>query len=50
MNFWVGMFVGIVISAVGFSGLAAVADRGVDQIKNSAENLLKEDLKHGKQD
>lgn len=41
MNFWLGVFVGIVISAVGFSGLAAVADRGVDQIKTYSENIVK---------
>ncbi len=49
MNFWLGVFVGIVISAVGFSGLAAMADKGVDQIKTSAENLLKENSTHDNQ-
>lgn len=33
MNFIVGVIVGIVIATVGFSGIARMADRGVDKIK-----------------
>lgn len=39
MNFWLGVLVGIVVSAVGFSGLATVADRGVASIQNQAKNI-----------
>jgi len=33
MNFIVGVIVGIVIATVGFSGVARMADKGVDKIK-----------------
>jgi hypothetical protein len=33
MNFIAGVIVGIVIATVGFSGIAKMADRGVDKIK-----------------
>lgn len=33
MNFIVGVIVGIVIATVGFTGIARMADRGVDKIK-----------------
>jgi hypothetical protein len=33
MNFIAGVIVGIVIATVGFSGIAKMADKGVDKIK-----------------
>jgi hypothetical protein len=33
MNFIAGVIVGIVIATVGFSGIAKMADKGVDTIK-----------------
>lgn len=39
MNFWLGVVVGVVVSAVGFSGIAAMADRGVVTIQNQARTL-----------
>jgi len=33
MNFLAGVIVGIVIATVGFSGVARMADKGVDKIK-----------------
>lgn len=39
MNFWVGVLVGIIVSAVGFSGIAALADHGVATIQNQAKTL-----------
>ena len=33
MNFIVGVIVGIVIATVGFSGIAKMADKGVDKVK-----------------
>lgn len=39
MNFWLGVVVGIVVSAVGFSGMATVADRGVATIQSQAKSL-----------
>ncbi len=33
MNFIAGVIVGIVIATVGFSGVARMADKGVDKIK-----------------
>ena len=33
MNFIVGVITGIVIATVGFSGIARMADKGVDKVK-----------------
>ena len=33
MNFLVGVIVGIVIATVGFGGIAKIADKGIDKIK-----------------
>ena len=33
VNFIVGVIVGIVIATVGFSGIAKMADKGVDKVK-----------------
>jgi hypothetical protein len=38
-NFVFGIITGIVVSTIGFSGVARVADRGVDLIKYEARNL-----------
>ena len=33
INFIVGVIVGIVVATVGFSGIAKMADKGVDKVK-----------------
>jgi hypothetical protein len=33
MNFILGIILGIVIATVGFSGIARMADKGVDKVK-----------------
>lgn len=33
MNFILGVILGIVIATVGFSGIAKMADKGVDKVK-----------------
>lgn len=33
MNFVTGIILGIVIATVGFSGIARMADKGVDKVK-----------------
>ncbi len=33
MNFIAGFIVGIVVATVGFSGIAKMADKGVDKVK-----------------
>ena len=33
MNFITGIILGIVIATVGFSGIARLADKGVDKVK-----------------
>lgn len=33
INFIVGIILGIVIATVGFSGIAKMADKGVDKVK-----------------
>ena len=32
-NFLVGVVLGIVVATVGFSGIAKIADKGVDKVK-----------------
>jgi uncharacterized membrane-anchored protein YhcB (DUF1043 family) len=38
-KFLIGVVVGIVISTVGFSGIARLADRGVQTIQNQTKEL-----------
>jgi len=33
MNFLTGVIVGIIVATVGFSGIAKMADKGVDKLK-----------------
>ncbi len=39
MQFIIGIIVGIVIATVGFSGVARMMDRGVDAVKNQAQEI-----------
>ena len=39
MGYIVAFILGVVISTIGFSGVAQVADRGVDLIKHEARTL-----------
>jgi hypothetical protein len=39
MNFFTGIIVGIVIATVGLTGIARMADRGVNLIKHEARQL-----------
>ena len=39
MNFWAGVLVGIVVSAVGFSGILTILDRGVAVVQTPATQL-----------
>jgi hypothetical protein len=41
MNFIAGVIVGIVIATVGFSGIAKMADKGVDKIKEVTVEQVK---------
>lgn len=41
MNFIAGVIVGIVIATVGFSGIARMADKGVDKIKEVTQEQVK---------
>lgn len=41
MNFIYGVIFGIVISTVGFSGIAKMADKGVDKIKEVTVEQVK---------
>jgi hypothetical protein len=41
MNFIVGVIFGIVISTVGFHGVARVLDNGVSMIKDASRNVDK---------
>lgn len=41
MNFIAGVIVGIVIATVGFSGIAKIADKGVDKIKEVTVEQVK---------
>jgi hypothetical protein len=38
-NLIVGFVLGIVVASVGFTGVARIFDRGVDQIKNQSQEL-----------
>jgi hypothetical protein len=39
MNFWVGVLVGIVISAVGIGGVVGILDRAVETVKTQVTRL-----------
>lgn len=39
MNFWVGVLVGIVVSAVGISGILGILDRSVVAVRTQATQL-----------
>jgi len=41
MNFITGVIFGIVISTVGFSGIAQLADTGIHQIQSIAKGTIK---------
>jgi hypothetical protein len=41
MNFIYGVIFGIVIATVGFSGIARMADKGVDKIKEVTQEQVK---------
>ena len=38
-KFLTGFVLGIVVSTIGFSGLARMADRGVDQLKQTSQEV-----------
>jgi hypothetical protein len=40
-KFVVGFVLGVVVSTIGFTGLARVADRGVEQLKESSQEVVK---------
>jgi hypothetical protein len=40
-KFIVGFVLGLVVASVGFTGLARMADHGVDTIKSNAQELSK---------
>lgn len=37
----VGFVIGIVVSTIGFTGLARVADRGVEHLKETSQEVAK---------
>ena len=40
-KFIVGFVLGIVVSTIGFTGLARVADRGVEHLKETSQEVAK---------
>jgi len=38
---FIGFILGLVVAAVGFSGIARMLDKGVDQIKTQSQELAK---------
>ena len=40
-KFVIGFVLGVVVSTIGFTGLARVADRGVEQLKESSQEVAK---------
>jgi len=40
-NFFFGVFIGIVVATVGFNGVTSILDRGVDSIKNGAQEYVR---------
>ena len=43
-KFIVGFVLGLVVASVGFTGLARMADHGVESIKSNAQELSKEKI------
>ena len=41
MNFLLGFILGIVVSTVGFSGIAKMADNGVNKVKEVTQEQVK---------
>jgi hypothetical protein len=37
----IGFVLGVIVSTIGFSGLARVADRGVESIKQTSQEVAK---------
>lgn len=42
-NYILGFVTGVVVSAVGFTGLAAVADQGITKLKSSLQILVEKE-------
>ena len=40
-KFMFGFVLGVVVSSIGFTGLARVADRGVEHLKESSKEVAK---------
>ena len=40
-RFIVGFVLGVVVSTIGFTGLARVADRGVEHLKETSQEVAK---------
>jgi len=40
-KFIVGFVLGVVVSSIGFTGLARVADRGVEHLKETSQEVAK---------
>ena len=40
-KFIIGFVLGVVVSTIGFSGLARVADRGVEHLKETSQEVAK---------
>lgn len=41
IKFVSGFILGIIVSAVGFSGIAKMLDRGVEQVKTQSQEMAK---------
>lgn len=41
LNFIMGLILGVVVSTVGFTGIAEVADSGVQKIQNTVKDTAK---------
>ena len=37
----IGFVLGVIVSTIGFTGLARVADRGVEQLKETSQEVAK---------
>lgn len=40
-NFILGTIFGLVLATVGFSGIAKMLDKGIDQVKNTSQEIAK---------
>ena len=40
-KFVIGFVLGVVVSTIGFTGLACVADRGVEHLKETSQEVAK---------